>query len=111
MGVFDAIEGAFFDEPLGDLVGLAGDVVVAEALEEVVDGAGAVHAAAFGVVGVREVGEVEAGEGEGGGEAGLDEGREVGEVGEVGGVEGGNGGGRGRGFLGCFLGAEGRSRR
>jgi hypothetical protein len=55
------------------LVGLAGDVGVAEALEEMVDGAGAVHAAAFGVVGVGEVGEVEAGEGEGGGEAGLDE--------------------------------------
>jgi hypothetical protein len=84
MGVFDAIEGAFFDEPLGDLVGLAGDVVVAEALEEVVDGAGAIHAAAFGVVGVGEVGEVEAGEGEGGGEAGLDEGREAKSVRSVG---------------------------
>ncbi len=110
MGVVDAVEGAFFDEPLGDLVGLAGDVGVAEALEEMVDGAGAVHAAAFGVVGVGEVGEVEAGEGEGGGEAGLDEWGEGGEVGEVGGVEGGDGGGRGRGFLGCILGAEGTSR-
>jgi hypothetical protein len=57
-GVFDAGEGAFFDEPLCDLVGLAGDVGLAEALEEVVDGAGAVHAAEAGIVGAREVGEV-----------------------------------------------------
>lgn len=63
MGVFDAVEGAFFDEPLGDLVGLARDVGVAEALEEMVDGAGAVHAVAFGVVGIGGFGGVEGGDG------------------------------------------------
>jgi hypothetical protein len=45
------------------LVGLARDVGVAEALEEMVDGAGAVHAVAFGVVGIGEFGGVEGGDG------------------------------------------------
>ena len=54
--------GAALDDPFRHFIGLARDVVVAQALQEVINGSGAVHAALLGIMGVDEVSEIQLGQ-------------------------------------------------
>lgn len=56
------IPGVAFDGPFRHFIGLAWDVLVAQALQEVMNGARTILAPVLGIMGVNEVSEIQLGE-------------------------------------------------